>query len=388
MSKEKSQALGFDLPRLARVGHTIKREIEAGKYHGASMIVSRQGTVVLELVEGDADRQTGRRLGPDAVFSTMSIAKQFTNVLALSLVERGALRLHMPIAEWLPEFRAMGHEKINLAHLLTHTSGICSAIPSLPPEVIGNIEQLTAYAASRQLESMPGERVNYSILVGHSVIAALCLRADGRGRTYMQMLNEELFAPLKMHDSGLGLRRDLEARFCPVKAAWSGSGVIPAEAVEGMNDFLRMPGAEVPGGGCVTSIGDLHRFAEMLRRGGELDGARILSPATIDYASRNQTGALRNVLFDPFLSTRNWLPIPAFLGLGFFLRGEGVIPGPFGNLNSSRSFGGFGAGSTAFWVDPERELSFAFLSTGLIEDSYHMERIGLLSDLVLAAMVE
>lgn len=44
----------------------------------------------------------------------MSVAKQFTNVLALSLVERGVLRLHAPIAEWLPQFRTMGKEKINL----------------------------------------------------------------------------------------------------------------------------------------------------------------------------------------------------------------------------------------------------------------------------------
>jgi CubicO group peptidase (beta-lactamase class C family) len=388
MGKEKPQALGFDEERLARVGQTIKRDIVAGKYHGASMIVARKGNVVLELVEGYADRQAGRRLTPDAVFSTMSVAKQFTNVLALSLVERGALRMHAPIADWLPEFRAMGHEKVNLSHLLTHTSGICSAIPNLPPEVICNIEQLTAYAASRQLESQPGERVNYSILVGHSVIAALCLRADGRGRTYSQMLEQEVFAPLKMRDSSLGLRKDLDQRFCPVKAAWSGSGVIPPEAVEGMNHFLRMPGAEVPGGGCVTSIGDLHRFAEMLRRGGELDGARILSPAMIDYASRNQTGELRNVLFDPFLSSRNWQPIPAYLGLGFFLRGDGVIPGPFSMMNSPRTFGGFGAGSTAFWVDAEKELTFAFVSTGLMEDSYHMERVGLLSDLILASMVD
>src|SRR5208282_72535 len=388
MSKEKPQALGFDEERLARVGQTIKRDIESGKYHGASMIVARKGKVVLDLVEGYSDRQAGRRLAPDAVFSTMSVAKQFTNVMALALVERGALRLHTPIAEWLPEFRAMGHEKVNLSHLLTHTSGICSAIPNLPPEVICNIEQITAYAASRPLESQPGERVNYSILVGHSVIGALCLRADGRGRTYAQMIEQELFAPMKMGNTSLGLRKDLVERFCPVKAAWSVGGVIPPEAVEGMNSFLRMPGAELPGGGCVTSIGDLHRFAEMLRRGGELDGARILSPAMIEYASRNHTGVLRNVLLDPFLSTRNWLPIPAYLGLGFFVRGEGVIPGPFSNLNSSRAFGGVGAGSTAFWVDPEKELSFAFLSTGLIEDSYHLERLGLLSDQVLASIVE
>jgi CubicO group peptidase (beta-lactamase class C family) len=387
MSKETILALGFDEARLARVGHTITRDIEAGKYHGASLMVARGGSVVLDLVEGFADRQAGRRLTRDGVFSTMSVAKQFTNVLALSLVERGALRLHAPIAEWLPAFRAMGHEKVNLTHLLTHTSGICSAIPNLPPEVVGNIEQLTAYAASRPLESQPGERVNYSILVGHSVIAALCLAADGRGRTYSQMLEDELFAPLKMRDSSLGLRKDLDPRFCPVKAAWSGTGVIPPEAVEGMNHFLRIPGGEIPGGGCVTTIGDLHRFTEMLRRGGELDGARILSPATIDYAARNHTGELRNVLLDPFLSTRNWLPIPAYLGLGFFVRGEGVIPGPFSNLNSARAFGGLGAGSTAFWVDAEKDLSFALLSTGLIEDSHHMERLGLLSDLVLASMV-
>ena len=298
MSKEKPQALGFDEQRLARVGQTLKRDIESGKYHGASMMVARKGKVVLDLVEGYSDREAGRRLAPDAVFSTMSVAKQFTNVLALSLVERGALRLHAPIAQWLPEFRAMGHEKVTLSHLLTHTSGICSAIPELPPEVLTNIEQLTAYAASRPLESLPGERVNYSILVGHSVIGALCLRADGRGRTYSQMLEQELFAPLKMRDTSVGLRKDLVERFCPVKAAWSGSGVIAPETVEGMNDFIRMPGAELPGGGCVSSIGDLHRFAEMLRRGGELDGARILSPALIDYASRNHTGELRNVLFE------------------------------------------------------------------------------------------
>ncbi len=70
-----------------------------------------------------------------------------------------------------------------------------------------------------------------------------------------------------------------------------------------MNDLLQIPGGELPAGGEVTSIGDLHRFAEMLRAGGELDGARILSPAMIDYASRNKTGELRNLLYDQFLST-------------------------------------------------------------------------------------
>jgi CubicO group peptidase (beta-lactamase class C family) len=154
-----------------------------------------------------------------------------------------------------------------------------------------------------------------------------------------------------------------------------------------MNLLMRMPGAEIPGGGAVSTMEDLFRFIEMLRNRGELDGARILSPAMIEYASRNQTGDLRMVLMDPLLSSRNWLPTPAHIGLGFFVRGEGITPGPFGVLNSPHSIAGMGAGGTAFWVDPQRNLSFTFLSTGLMESSRSQERLGILSDLVLSAMV-
>ena len=297
----KNIAPRFDEKRLARIGATIRRDIEDGKYHGAALRVAGKDGVVLDLIEGHADREAGRRLSHDSVFCTLSVAKQFTNVLALSLVERGLLRLHAPIAELLPQFRAPGQEKINLWHLLTHTSGICSAFPKVPPEIVCSIEQLTNFAASQPLESLPGEQVNYSICVVHSVIAALCLQADGRGRTYSQMLEEEIFAPLEMRDTSLSLRSDLEARYCPVKATWSGGGAVPPETVEGMNRLMRIPGAEIPGGGAVSTIDDLFRFVEMLRNGGELDGVRILSPAMIEYASRNQTGDLRMVLMEPIL---------------------------------------------------------------------------------------
>ena len=76
------------------------------------------------------------------------------------------------------------------------------------------------------------------------------------------------------------------------------------------------------------------------------------------------------------------------LGVGFFVRGEGNIPGLFGVLNSPRTFGGFGAGSTGFTVDPERDLSLAFLSAGLMEDSYHVERMGAVADLVVSSIVK
>jgi len=381
--------LGFDARRLARVQDAVRADIDAGRCHGVRLRVARHGEIVLDLTEGYAERAANKPLKPDAVFATMSVAKQFTNVLALSLVERGLLKLHAPVAELIPEFATLGKEKVNLFHLLTHTSGVMSAIPPVPPEVLMNIEKLVAYACGLPLESQPGERVNYSILLGHSIIAALCLRVAGRGRSFAQMLKEEVFEPLGMKDTSLGPRPDLLKRLCPVKVSYDDlPALLPPAAVEGIGTLLATPGCEIPGGGCMTTVQDVHRFAEMLRRGGELDGARLLSPAMLDFCTRNHTGSLRNVLFDMWCGVRGWIEYPAHIGCGFFLRGEGNLPGLFSPMNSARTFGGFGAGSTGFTIDPARDLSFAFLSTGLMEDSYHFERIGVMQGLVLAAIVE
>jgi CubicO group peptidase (beta-lactamase class C family) len=387
MALDRRIATVFDQARLSRVSQRIKDDISAGRCHGAALMVAHGGTIVIDLIEGFADRAKGRRLSRDDTFATMSVGKQFTVVLALSLVERGLLRLHTPVAEWLPEFKLLGKERVNLFHLLTQTSGVQSAIPDLPPDVLTSIEKLTAYACTRPLESLPGERVNYSILVAHAIIAAMCVRADGRKRTFANMLEDELFRPLDMRNTSLGPRSDLIARLCPVKAAYERPGLFPPEAVETLETMIRLPGSEIPAGGFLTTIDDLHRFAEMLRRGGEIDGVRILSRAMIEYASRNHTGDLRNVIFDYTASYRGWELCPAYIGLGFFVRGEQLIPGPFGVLNSPQTFGGVGAGSTAFWVDPKADLSFALLTTGLMEDSFHLERVGSLSDMVIASMI-
>jgi CubicO group peptidase (beta-lactamase class C family) len=383
------EAQGFDPVRLARVREAVVADIEAERCHGVAMIVARRGEIVLDITEGYADRAAGRPLQSDSVFATMSVAKQFTNVLALSLVERGLLQLHAPVAELIPEFATLGKEKVNLFHLLTHTSGILSAVPPVPPDVLTNIDELVDFACNLPLESQPGERVNYSILLGHSVIAAMCLRADGRGRSYTDMLREDVFEPLGMTDTCLGARDDLSARVCPVKVSYKDiPALLSPEAVEGLGSLLATPGCEIPGGGCITTVQDVHRFAEMLRRGGELDGVRLLSPGMLDFCTRNHTGEMRNILFDMWRGTRNWLSYPASIGVGFFMRGEGNLPGLFSVMNSPRTFGGFGAGSTGFTVDPEREVTLSFLSTGLMEDSYHFERIGALATIALAALVD
>jgi CubicO group peptidase (beta-lactamase class C family) len=379
--------LGFDEVRLARVRRQLESDVEAERCHGASLIVARRGRVALEVVLGHADRTSGKKLGSDSVFTSLSVGKQFTGALILGLVERGALSLSAPVASVIPEFGKLGKERVTLYQLLTQTSGLQSAIPAVPPEVLMSIEKLTDYACRSALESLPGARVNYSIALAHSVMAAMALRVDGRGRTFARMLDEDLFQPLGMRDTALGPRDDLLARWCPIRAAYKDAGLFEPAALEGIQHLVAMPGAELPAGGFLTTVRDIHRFAEMLRRGGELDGARVLSPATIDCATRNQTGERPNELWNYTTGFRGWDPFPAYLGIGFFLRGERPTPGPFGALNSERTFGGIGAGSTAFWIDPEREVTFAFASTGLMEDSFHIERVARLSDQVVSSIV-
>lgn len=218
-------------------------------------------------------------------------------------------------------------------------------------------------------------------------MAEMVRRADGGRRGFGQIVNEVLFEPLNMTDTAFGLPDALRARFCPVVVTDRSSGAFDPDMLERWNDIMDAK-CEIPAGGYVTTIADLARFAEMLRAGGILENVRILAPATLELARQNHTGQMPNDLWSYAVELRNWPVFPAFLGLGFFLRGHGTHPTPFGSLASPEAFGGFGAGSTYFFVDPRRELFVAFLSTGLLEESRSVERHQRISDLVLSALVE
>jgi CubicO group peptidase (beta-lactamase class C family) len=252
---------------------------------------------------------------------------------------------------------------------------------------LGNLQAAAAAVCNQPLLAAPGRVVSYSPICAHAVLGELVHRLDGGSRPFRQILADELFEPLGMKDTALGLRADLAARRSPVVVRDRSPGLFVPELLEAMNVLLDET-TEIPGGGGVGTAYDVFRWAEMLRRGGELDGVRILSPALLDLATRNHTGHEPNRLFDYMREDRGWDEFPAVLGLGFFVRGEGIFQTPFGVTTSPRTFGGLGAGSTMFWVDPQRELVFVCLTTGLLEESRNFERLQKLSDLVLSALVD
>ncbi len=377
--------LGLDRARLERLTTAIEADVEAELYDGATVLVARHGQVALHEAVGFAERATQRRASPDDVFHLFSVTKAFTAVLVLRCVDRGEIQLTTPIAEVIPEFGVKGKQRVTVSQLLSHTGGMPPDLPPMPIDRFGDLEAVALAVSNQALLVKPGRLVSYSPVGAFAVLGEVVRRLDGGSRSFRRIIDEDLFTPLGMKSTSLGLRPDLASRFSPVVVRDPHPGLFPREALEGMNAQMT-ESFEMPGGGAVGTAHDLFRWTDVLRRGGELDGARILSPALLKLATTNHTGSEPNHLFDSWCETRGWESFPAFIGLGFFLRGEGIFPMPFGLTASSSTFGGLGAGSTMFWVDPERDLAFVCLTTGLMEDSRNFERLQRLSDLVLAAV--
>lgn len=378
--------LGFDPDRLDRLRDAIRDDVNEMRYDGCELLVARRGRIALHEAFGFAERATGRLAEVGDVYFSMSIAKQLTNTMMMMRVERGEIGLHTRVSDVLPAFGQKGKQNVTVGDLIVHKAGLPFGLPPIAPELIGDIDAMTDAACALVPEGVPGARVNYSALIAHSVLAVLVRRLDGGHRPYRRMLAEDLFAPLGMTDTSLGSRADLDARRVPVVVRdrtpdLFDPGLLEASALLMNEEF------EMPAGACLTTAHDFFRFAECFRRGGQLDGVRILSPSTIRLMTTNQTGDLPNGLWDYARASHGWPVFPASLGYGFFVRGEGSFyPTPFALTASPSSFGGFGAGSTCFWVDPERELVYVYLSAGLMPETKSTPRHQRIGDLVQAAI--
>ncbi|MGH8219788.1 MAG: serine hydrolase domain-containing protein [Steroidobacteraceae bacterium] len=379
-------AAGFAEQRLRQLAAAIEEDVRRRRYCGAVIAVARRGTVGLFEAIGHADPDARRPLARDSVFSLFSVTKAFTNALVFQAIEQGRLALTTRVAAIIPEFSGGLRERITFYDLLTHSSGLPSVFVPRPGMYIDRLDEIVAaICAELQSQAPAGERVTYAPMAAHALMGEAVRRVDPRGRRYGQIVQEELFGPLLMKSSSIGVRRDLKSRHV-VPHFLEAMGVEHLGHSDlGPNGAFEEEHAEMPWVGAVSTVPDLLRFAEMLRRAGELEGARILSPALLAQATLNRTGEKPNGLYTQLLAARGWAPYPAYIGLGFFLRGEAICPHQFGTLSSPRTFGNTGYGSTIFWVDPKLEMTFVALTAGVMNEADNIERFQRLSDMAIAA---
>lgn len=377
---------GSDDSKWANLTAAVEGDIAAGLYFGGNILVARAGKPLYSHTFGHSAEDKKRPVVMDSVFSLFSVTKALTNLLVFRAIEKGQLTLTTPIHRIIPEFSGGLRNRVTFFHLLTHSTGIPSIYCPRPGMYIDRLDEIiSAICEVAYPLEQPGSRVDYSPMVNHALMGEALRRLDPAKRSYRQIMAEDLFGPLGMKDTAMGLRKDLKARH--LVPEFRGNYPIShlGHSNLGPNGAFEEENAEMPWVGCVSTAPDMMRFTEMLRLGGTLDGRRIVSQALVDAARTIWTGDKPNEFYASLIRANNGIVLPGNLGLGFSIRGSGMGTSMFGTLASPGTFGAHGAGTTLFWIDPERQISFVGLMTGLMTTYDNLERWQRLCDLAILA---
>ncbi|HUF85566.1 MAG TPA: serine hydrolase domain-containing protein, partial [Acidimicrobiia bacterium] len=339
--------LGFDGGRLERIGTHFRSYVDDGRLPGWLLLVARDGKVVHLDTYGRRDLESGAPVELDTIFRIYSMTKPLTTVAAMMLYEEGAFELRDPVARYIPAFadqrvyRAGSAQNpqtepvvrpMEVWHLMTHTAGLTygflHAHPvdamyrtagfewGMPPGT--DLAACCDLWARQPLLFQPGAEWNYSVAT--DVLGRLV--EIWSGTTLDEFLRTRIFEPLGMTDSGFAVTGDdverLAALYIPDPAS---RRAVRYDAM-GAN-VLTEPTAPSGGGGAVATAGDYHRFVQMLARGGELDGVRLLGSRTLRYMAQNHLpgGADLSAYGRPLFAET------AFDGVGFGL-GFSVVVDP------------------------------------------------------------
>jgi CubicO group peptidase (beta-lactamase class C family) len=372
----KPEQVGLSSERLDRVGQALKGEIAKGKLPGAVALVARKGRVAYFESFGLQDKAGGAPMANDAIFRIYSMTKPLVSVAAIMLMEDGRLVLTDPVSLHLPQLTKLQvsapkadstfarvtyqmvptEREMTIQDLLRHTSGLAygeitvnapvkeayakagAYQPSgLPFDARGSTpaEQVTGLSKA-PLAHQPGTVWEYSLasdVLGRVVEAA-------SGMRLAQFLQQRLFEPLKMPDSGFSVPAEKMRRLAQPS---------PDNPVK-LIDVSAPPKNDSGGAGGVSTAMDYARFSQMLLNGGRLDGARVLSRPSVSLMTSDHLARIST----PVTPGELLLGTPGYtFGLGFAVR-QG--PGVAGVPGSAGEFMWAGFAGTYFWVDPKEEL--------------------------------
>jgi CubicO group peptidase (beta-lactamase class C family) len=373
--------------------HLRQRYVEAGRFPGTQLTVYRRGQLVHSSVQGLADIERKVAVKDDTIFRIYSMTKPITSIAFMMLVEEGRVALEEPVHRYIPEWKNLGvfqagvwpaflsrpaSRPMQIVDLMRHTSGLTygfqqrSNVDAAYRELkIGEIEKagtlssMIADLTKVPLEFSPGEAWNYS--VSTDVIGYLIGVISGK--PFEQFLQERIFDPLGMNDTGFFVPPDKAHRLAACYSA-SPQGAMTFHATDrkggltlqddpATSSFLSPPSFISGGGGLCSTSADYLTFCRALLNGGELDGVRLIGPKTLALMTSNHLPGDRTL---PELS-RSLFSEATYHGIGFGL-GVSVTLDPARTLipGSRGEYAWGGAATTSFWIDPAEELIAIFMT--------------------------
>jgi len=358
--------------RLKRVDRFFQEQVDQGRIGGAVALVLQDGKPVYEQAFGWADKEAKRKMTTDAIFRIASQSKALTSAVILSLMEEGKLALTDPAGRYIPSFTSTtvavrngdqvtvvpARRAITIRDLLTHTAGVsygedARIADRYKAKNLGAVTGRGWYTADKDepicdtmerlgtlpFMAQPGEAYVY----GYNTDILGCIAEKASGEPLDQLIRTRITEPLGMKDTMFYLPAAQRDRLVTVYASSNESGGTIFRAPDtalGQGHYVDGPRRSFSGGaGLLSTARDYARFLEAIRRGGAIDGARILSPRAVELMTTNQSGTLHSDT-----------------GLGFGYGFETTDRYGANGLDSVGAFGWGGAYGSNYRVDPKSHL--------------------------------
>ncbi len=334
-------AAAFSPVKLAEMDAAVLQTVRSNKIPGGVLWLERQGRVYRKAYGHRALVPAHEPMTEETIFDAASLTKVIATTPAIMLLlERGKVKLDVPVSAYIPEFQILGKEFVTVRHLLTHTSGLRPGLSATP--AWSGYPKGIELACAEKLLNAPGTVFRYSD-INFIVLGEIVRRVSGSRLD--QFAAREIYSPLKMTDTGFLPSAGKLPRIAPTEQ-------FGAEMLRGkVHDptARRMDG--VAGhAGLFTTASDLARYARMLLNDGALEGVRVFKPETIQLMTSVQSPEA----------------VPSRRGLGWDI--DSAYSRPRGKYFPLGSYGHTGWTGTCLWIDPFSETFWIFLSNRVHPD--------------------
>ena len=355
--------------RVEAIWSSVRDWYRSGVHPALQVCVRRHGAVILNRAightrgNGPQDGRNAQRVPAtvETPFCVYSSSKAITAFVVHKMIERGLVGLDDPVADYIPGYERNRKHRITIGQVLAHRAGV----PNLPGNALdldklGDREFMTEILSGAEPFAKPGRYLAYHAVSGGFILGEVVHAVTGK--SIREVLAEEFLDPLGFTWTNYGVPESDVGKVAlnyitgpptapPLSTMLNRAlGVDLDRLVDLTNDPRFLTGI-VPAANTVTTAFELSRFFEIMRRGGELDGVRVIGTDTIRRALVQRS----------HLEIDLSLAYPTRFSSGLMLGARVVC---LYGLDTQHAFGHLGFTNILAWADPQRAISVAVLNNG------------------------